>query len=1137
MPRGKGDLFNIDNLQDAIKAIEEIYNIIHKTGVSAQQWMDDNEKIVKEYEKLKRLSTDLFKQDEMAINARNQKFRSEIDKYHEQIKLKEQQIEQEVQFRTEVEKRLNAQKEVVQKEKELQDLQKESARNQKQLLKEMQSFNLQSPSFSINNLLNKKQQDLDNKISSRTEQLLNDWVAKNGNVTEENYEQVQKYLQQSIDKEFSGQALRLNVAAQGLQLAANTLKSVGQMFLGLFKQGIANQSNAYENSFTNISVRNGTTRSQYYGAQSRVNNILGDMGLRENIATSQVQEMWNTLASEGIKVDLEDQKTTTQAIETILTNQIVPYLDMSSAYMQKLANDNPNLMKQVRGIGTSIQNVEGSNVVANEYLQDMMTNLSPMGELAQQELGLQYADTLGQLEDLRNQGLSDSQIGELYSKIKGMVEDPYNTISNGDTLDRLTFSQMMANNEDMHDSSAWLNYLTQNLDYLSSGVGKGNRSNLTAGIYANSLGGSASLWDTFNSKDINAIQSIIAGDRASSGVNTAANIATSAFTNDQNQTNKTLQNITLENLMNELSVVNQWMGNWTNVIVGAIQGLGNIILSAGGMALGGKLLGGKGTSLLGGIKGGAKNLAGKVTGGLAKIGTTTSGNASALAGLGNLASVAGGAYLGYQGFSNMASDISTGNTDFGTGLSAVQGVAGTTAAVAGGTAIGASLLGASGVAAAAGPVGWAALAIAGVAAVTKGIYDTYKEYSDAGKSQLDEMNKQVDEEVAQRQETQREQISAMTTLRDEILQNNDVEQAKRELLENGLITQEEYNNAQVDSKDELKNLTDAYIDGTKKINEASNAIYSEIHKQENEELDPYIQKTKEFMDSVVKGVGQQKMYEMDDAGRATTESTVRALYDYYSTADNLSEDEQKIFDKMSEYMSSTYSDLTWEDIDDIVNTMDNNKTAMRTSINKALQNSTRTQQFTSGFGDSWAGNKVTEQLGLDAYVGMDTETATSALNSIMQAVETDKDDEISKDTIKSYIDTYKNATGQTDYNSLSGQAKNYIDRAMEKYNISSYRQGTNEVPEDQLAYLHQGEAVLTASTANELRNMTDTYRETTTQSANIDAIIQNQTSALITKMDEIIRVITTGVGTPETQNTASNKLYDAMRTMSSTKAF
>lgn len=1137
--RGKGDLFNIDNIEEAIKAIEEIYNIIQKTGVSAQQWMNDNEEIVKKYNELKRLSADLFKQDEMAVNARNQKFRNEIEKYHEQIKYREQQIEQEVQLRTEVEKRLQAQKEIVSTQKEQENAAKQSLQYQKQLSKEMQNYNIELKKWSPSNFLSKRQDKLQSDVNKRTTQILDDWVKNNGNITESNYEEVQKVLQTTLNKEFGGRAFGLNLAAQGLQEAGELLQKGIRQLTSLFTTGINNQSNAYENTFTNISVRNGTTRSQYYGAQARVNNILGDMGLRNNIATSQVQEMWNTLASEGIKVDLTDQETTTKAIETILTNQIVPYLDMSSSYMQKLATDNPNLMKQVRGIGTSIQNVEGSNVVANDYLQDMMDSLSPMAELAEQEIGLQYADALGQLENLRNQGYSDSQIGELYNSLKTMVEDPYKALTSGDTLMSMTVADVIGSGKDLKDSGNMLRTYMYNLTGLANSVPEGNWSSLYGGILANNFGGgSAGLWTTTNEKNINAFLSSQAGYSASSGVNSAASAATSAFTNDQNQTNKTLQNITLENLMNELSVINEWMGNWSTFIVNAIQGLGNIILSAGGMALGGKLLGGKGTSLLGGIKGGAKNLAGKVTGGLAKIGTTTSGNASALAGLGNLASVAGGAYLGYQGFSNMASDISTGDTDFGTGLSAVQGVAGTTAAMAGGTAIGASLLGASGVAAAAGPVGWAALAIAGVAAVTKGIYDTYKEYSDAGKSQLDEMNKQVDEEVAQRQETQREQISAMTTLRDEILQNNDVEQAKRELLENGLITQEEYNNAQVDSKDELKNLTDAYIDGTKKINEASNAIYSEIHKQENEELDPYIQKTKEFMDSVVKGVGQQKMYEMDDAGRATTESTVRALYDYYSTADNLSEDEQKIFDKMSEYMSSTYSDLTWEDIDDIVNTMDNNKTAMRTSINKALQNSTRTQQFTSGFGDSWAGNKVTEQLGLDAYVGMDTETATSALNSIMQAVETDKDDEISKDTIKSYIDTYKNATGQTDYNSLSGQAKNYIDRAMEKYNISSYRQGTNEVPEDQLAYLHQGEAVLTASTANELRNLTDTYRETTTQSYNLDAIIQSQTSSLITKMDEIIRAITTGTSTPTSDtNKASSKLWNSLTYIQSTKNF
>lgn len=1076
MPRGKGDLFNIDNLQDAIKAIEEIYNVIHKTGVSAQQWMDDNEKIVKEYEKLKRLSTDLFKQDEMAINARNQKFRSEIDKYHEQIKLKEQQIEQEVQFRTEVEKRLNAQKEVVQKEKELQDLQKESARNQKQLLKEMQSFNLQSPSFSINNLLNKKQQDLDNKISSRTEQLLNDWVAKNGNVTEENYEQVQKYLQQSIDKEFSGQALRLNVAAQGLQLAANTLKSVGQMFLGLFKQGIANQSNAYENSFTNISVRNGTTRSQYYGAQSRVNNILGDMGLRENIATSQVQDMWNTLASEGIKVDLEDQKTTTQAIETILTNQIVPYLDMSSAYMQKLANDNPNLMKQVRGIGTSIQNVEGSNVVANEYLQDMMTNLSPMGELAQQELGLQYADTLGQLEDLRNQGLSDSQIGELYSKIKGMVEDPYNTISNGDTLDRLTFSQMMANNEDMHDSSAWLNYLTQNLDYLSSGVGKGNRSNLTAGIYANSLGGSASLWDTFNSKDINAIQSIIAGDKASSGVNIAANIATSAFTNDQNQTNKTLQNITLENLMNELSVVNQWMGNWTNVIVGAIQGIGNILLGVAGAKLGSSILSGKASGLLG--------KAGNAIGtGLSNAGSTlsgvgiTGGAATALGAAGVTAGIAGAAY----GISTGIGQLQEGETGLGV------------TNIAGGAAMGVG----AGMLLASNPVGWFVGAIGGAALLGARLYESANAYKEAGKVVEKEFNN-VANSLQEEYDTREDNLYRIK----ENLQDSDtLEQARSELISSGLLTEEEINEARTANKESLEALTDKYLEETGRLSDEANDLldkYSDIDAQNATNVMGSI---KDWYDEYKNVENETNFDTMYDMVKAVMES---------ENFSNLSESDQEFAKKQWNVIQTkkTEGTLDQADLEWFLDRGDNGHLFYSTVSGQALEDFTRRAQ--------------NRGAGVDKYNDIDANLVSQYLLPVVQA-ETKEEAETALKNAK--------AAG------LSRSTYSEIQETMDKFGIESYRQGINDVPEDQLAILHQGEAVLTASTANELRNLTDTYRETATQSYNIDAIIQNQTSALITKMNEIIRVITTGVGTSTTENTASNKLYDAMRTMSSTKAF
>lgn len=1096
--------------------------------------MNDNEDIVKKYNELKKLSADLFKQDEMAVNARNQKFKNEIEKYRELINLRDKQIEQEVQMRTEVEKRL-------QKQRELVEEQRESEKLQKQLIKDFENYDHTQQTFSINSWVTNRRSQLNSERSNRANELINEWMTKNnGKLTEENYSTVKGTIDKQLDREFGKKFTGLQVAADGLQLAGKVLKQAGTELLSLARTGISNQSNAYENSFTNISVRNRTTRSQYYGAQARVNNTLSNMGLRNNIATSQVQEMWNTLASEGIQIDLADQQTTTKAIETVLTNQIVPYLDMSSSYMQKLADDNPYIMKQVRGIGTSIQNVEGSNVVANEYLQDMMNSLTPMAELANQEIGVQYADALGQLENLRNQGFSDSQIGELYSTLKTMVEDPYKALTSGDTMTSITAARMLASGGNLGDAGEWLRTYMYGFEDLANAFPEGNWASLYGGIASNTLGGpSASTWTTMNAKNISAYQSSQAGRRSSSGVNYAANLATSDFSSDRNQTNKTLQNITIENLMNELSVINGWMGNWSGVVVKAIEGIGNIIKTVVGVKLAGSLLGGgSGSGLLGKVGSSIKTGAGKV-GTAAKTGLSAVGNGSMLAGVGNLASVAGGAYLGYQGFSNMASDISNGEFNLGTGLSTTQGIAGTTAAVAGGTAIGASLLGASGVAAAAGPIGWAALAVAGVAAAGKAIYDEVMENKKINESQLEEMNKQVDEEISQRKEKQREQISAYTELRDEIISTNDVETAKRELLEAGMLTQEEYNDAQINSKDKLMDLTDEYINSAQKLNEASNAIYSEIHKEQNEDMDPYIQKTKEFMNSIVKGAGQTKMYKQDDKGRSTTESTIRALFDYYSTADSLSEDEQKIFNKMSDYMSSAYSDLSWEEIDAIVNVMDDEKKAMRSSINKALKNTEILSRFTSGYGNSWTGDRVTEQLGLEKYKPMDTEKAQTALDNIAAALINDTNTEIASETIKGYINDYKNATRHTDLNSLTGNSKEYITKAMEKYNIESYRQGINNVPADQLAMLHQGEAVLTASTANELRNMTDVYRETTSQTFNLDAIIQNQTSALIIKMDEIIRAITTGVsGTQSlTRNTADAKIWDSMIHMESTKAF
>ena len=1063
--------------------------------------MNDNEDIVKKYNELKKLSADLFKQDEMAVNARNQKFRNEIEKYRELINLRDKQIEQEVQMRTEVEKRL-------QKQRELVEEQKTSEKLQKQLLKDVETFNEKQPS-GISNWLSNKQNKLNTQRSNRANELINDWIKKNGQINEGNYSTVKGTIEKQLDKEFGKKFTGLQVAADGLQLAGKVLKQAGTELLSLARTGISNQSNAYENSFTNISVRNRTTRSQYYGAQARVNNTLSNMGLRNNIATSQVQEMWNTLASEGIQIDLADQQTTTKAIETVLTNQIVPYLDMSSSYMQKLADDNPYIMKQVRGIGTSIQNVEGSNVVANEYLQDMMNSLTPMAELANQEIGVQYADALGQLENLRNQGFSNAQIGEFYSNLKTMVEDPYKALTSGDTMTAITAARMLASGKPLGDAGEWLRTYMYGFEDLANAFPEGNWASLYGGIASNTLGGpSASTWTTMNAKNISAYQSSQAGRRSSSGVNYAANLATSDFSSDRNQTNKTLQNITLENFMNELSVINEWMGNWTNVIVNAITGIGGIIKTVVGGKIASSLLGGKASGILGGVSNGLNSAGTFIGSGLAngfsnaaptaigagKIGALT-GTGGAIAGAAGV--LAGGA-MAVKGGMDVYNDFQSGDVNAGTALSGIG---------AAGGAVGAGALLAFG---ASNPIGWVALAIGGAGLLGRKLYDLATETGDIS----DELQEQTNEVMKNYQETHNKEIDSLNEVRDQLLKSNDAEEQKQLLINAGIATQEELNDEMYNNKQALVDLTDQYIASQKELNGAAEELVSQLENKDNEQQNSISTGMFSILD--------KNYNEMSDSDKQAAAEFGKKYYSWLQEqAASGNEDASWRLDKMDKNGINLLDDeFTSKDLDAI----------MHYGVN-----STSNKLVKSFMTDSDNVHNITTNKAIQEALGLDSSFSktdwTTAANYIESAINSNDND-----TTNNYLAQAK-AMGLT-YDVLSKMSPELTKQLNDK-GISSYRQGINDVPADQLAYLHQGEAVLTASTANELRNMTDVYRETTSQTFNLDAIIQNQTSALIIKMDEIIRAITTGVsGTQSlTRNTADAKVWDSMIHMESTKAF
>lgn len=106
--------------------------------------------------------------------------------------------------------------------------------------------------------------------------------------------------------------------------------------------------------------------------------------------------------------------------------------------------------------------------------------------------------------------------------------------------------------------------------------------------------------------------------------------------------------------------------------------------------------------------------------------------------------------------------------------------------------------------------------------------------------------------------------------------------------------------------------------------------------------------------------------------------------------------------------------------------------------------------------------------------------------------------------IQSYADNLVKA-GWAPSNKYKEKVTSKIDFASYGAPEGSYRYGLDEVPYDNyLANLHEGEAVLTASTANELRNLLDEYKANNQTSANLDAIIQQQTSDLCAKLDEVV---------------------------------
>lgn len=896
------------------------------------------------------------------------------------------------------------------------------------------------------------------------------------------------------------------------------------------------QANVYRDTYTNVSVRTGINRQTYYDNQWNLNNRLSSLGLRDNVRSSEVQTMWNSLANTGMN---ESQMFAT-AIDNVVTNKIVPYLDTTSQEFNLLNTRlNNDFVKDIRGINKANLEIAGNNYVTESLLNTIIDKVQPMSDEALQNLALGSTEITSFVNTLMSKGYDRDTAVSYATKYFQAQEYGDQMLSSGSTADKLFMADIMTNPYlnlyDLDDATNIMAlYGNRALEFAGNLGGYSSSTNgVVTNMVAHSLGYTyGDFSNAYKLLDEGLTFTDIANNTSLTPAQISAysNQATNTFASGQNQTVEELQSVTLENFMNELAVIYEKLGLTGPIIVGAIEGLGNILITWLGANLVSKFFGGSGSGLLGKVGSAIKTGAGKV-GTAAKTGLSAVGNGSMLAGVGNLASVAGGAYLGYQGFSNMASDISNGEFNFGTGLSTAQGIAGTTAAVAGGTAIGASLLGASGVAAAAGPIGWAALAVAGIVAAGKAAYDYSKKSVDAS----EELKAATEAEIKTKKEANLQEEKELNKVYAQIRQTNDLEYAKQLAVNAGITTEEELREEQINTKDALVELTEEYISQKKKLNQDTTQYLSDIKGINDKEQ-------KDFIEDFLTKYGIDKDYgDLTNEDKQVINSYGQEMQDYAREmieAGNISADGKT-------YANDTYKHLAfmvekglldYDYTDDNV-TKEDYRILFREGTNADRRTAGKTMLLNNEIYNSLLANEsVRSVLGYkydyNTMLGNEQSIATTLGELVYAANENDKD------SVEGYVKTLKQL-GVNSIDDLTGSAKEDLQNALNQVGIESYRQGINNVPADQLAMLHQGEAVLTASTANELRNMTDVYRETTSQTFNLDAIIQNQTSALIIKMDEIIRAITTGVsGTQSlTRNTADAKVWDSMIHMESTKAF
>ncbi len=472
----------------------------------------------------------------------------------------------------------------------------------------------------------KQETKLMNRMNAARSQLTTEYINKNAYDSKGNYigltskqtEAMNKEINDKLSKQFSKDIKQFDKSVKAFGTSTSFISDIFKTLLdttfGMANRALNKQAEIFEETFSNISVRTGISQSQYYTMQRGIRSNLTSRGLLNNVGADELQTMWNSMANNGVNLldsngNISDADVYAKAIDYVVTNKIVPYLDTTSKSIQLIDNRvDGKFIRDIRGINLANNELVGNNYMTQDILNKMVDFMEPMSDAALQQLAQSSEEMTLYANKLAAQGLSPDQVNQIINTTFKARNYGYNMLASGSTYEKMIMTDSIVNNINPNNPTQLNDFAAMvagnNQFWASTLPGYNTALNsVTSSAIGNSVGLDYAGLQTglkLNEKGIipGSVQNTNLSDNQ---VKQYASTAYEEFAlKDKNQTNKQLQNVTLGNFMTELAVVKEWMGEYSTVLETAIKSIYNLILT-GTITKGiGKLagLGGAGKGIL-----------------------------------------------------------------------------------------------------------------------------------------------------------------------------------------------------------------------------------------------------------------------------------------------------------------------------------------------------------------------------------------------------------------------------------------------------------------------------------------------------------------------------------------------------------